>query len=217
MKNILLFTILLLPQSQCLHAQQTERPKNQQSPGQWFGIFAGLNFNYLDYHDEVTTIGGTNISVHAGISFQSNIGKCFAVQPELVFSVRGGKIRDIDSTVNARLINVELPINFLWLYKHLIIGAGPSVAYGLSGKLNSNGTHKNAYDDAESLERTLKRFEIGANFVIGYLIKKKIMIKSNFSPGFTNIYKGDGSAPRAVKAHTRTFGFSLGYRFGIRK
>ena len=38
---------------------------------------------------------------------------------------------------------------------------------------------------------------------------------ANFSPGFTNIYKGDTSAPPNVKAHTQMFGVSIGYGFGV--
>ena len=74
---------------------------------------------------------------------------------------------------------------------------------------------RNAYNTDESLERTLKRFEIGGNFLIGYTFKKGIFISANFSPGFTNIYKGDGSAPRNIRASTRVFGISIGYLFDV--
>jgi hypothetical protein len=206
-----------------LHAQQKPRPKGVQPyvqakpglPQTRLGIFAGPNFNYLDYYDKVTTIEGTSTKFHAGLFLEKNINKYFAVLPALLFSIRGGKVRDIDSTINASLTNVELPINFLYSYKQLVIGAGPNFCYGINGKLKSNGMKRDAYEASESHERTLKRFEFGGNFMIGYAFKKGVFITANFSPGFTNIYKGDGSAPINVKAKTRSFGISLGYSFGI--
>jgi len=206
-----------------LHAQQQPRPKVVQPYIQAkpelsqtrLGIFAGPNFNYLDYYDKVTTIEGTSNSFHAGLFLEKNITKYFAIQSVLLFSIRGGKVRDIDSTINASLMNIELPINFLYVYKQLIFGAGPNFCYGLSGKLKSNGMKRDAYDASESHERTLKRFEFGGNFMIGYTFKKGVFITANFSPGLTNIYNGDGSAPIDIKAKTRSFGISLGYSLGI--
>jgi hypothetical protein len=219
MKIIAFIAITILAVN--LHAQQKPVHKAIQVqtkpklPQTWLGIFAGPNFNYLDYYDKITTIEGTNTSFHAGIFYKRNINKHFALQPELLFSVRGGKIKNIDSTINTSLMNIELPINLLYLYKRLIIGAGPSFCYGLSGKLKSNGEERNAYDADESFERTLKHFEFGGNVMIGYTFKKGIFITTTFSPGFTNIYKGDGSAPNNIRARTTTLGISLGYMFGI--
>jgi hypothetical protein len=222
MKKIIFFAVLWILASG-LHAQQKTIHKqaplpvqpNPQPPDKWFGIFAGPNLNYLNYSDGSTTIGGSNVDLHAGIFFQKNIHKIFAVQPALLFSIRGGEIRNVDSTTNARLMNIELPINFLYLYKHFLLGGGPNFSYGFNGKLKTNDSERDAYDPTESFERTLKRFEFGANFLIGYTFNKYFFITANFSPGFSDIYKGDGSAPSNVKAHTRMFGLSIGYTFGI--
>jgi len=219
------FSIVIIILAVNLHAQQKPVHKAVQPQAQakpkvsqtWLGIFAGPNFNDLDYYDKVTTIEGANTSFHAGTFFQKNITKYFAVQPALLFSIRGGKIRDIDSTINASLMNIELRISFLYLYKQLQFGVGPNFGYGLSGKLKSNGMKRDAYNTSESHERTLKRFEFGGNFMVGYTFKKGVFITANFLPGFTNIYKGDGSAPIDVKAKTRSFRISLGYSFEMAK
>src|SRR5438105_3202400 len=182
-------------------------------PDAWIGIFVGPNLNQLDYYDEVTTIHGTNTGFHAGIFYEKKISEKFALEPSIVFSVRGGKIKDVDSSLNAKLMNVEVPVNFLYLYKQLIVGAGPNFCYAITGKLKSKGDNRNIYDPAKSFERTLKRFELGANFIAGYTFKKGILITANFSPGFTSIYKGDHLAPSTLHAGTTTFGLSIGYRF----
>jgi hypothetical protein len=91
-------------------------------------------------------------------------------------------------------MNIELPVNFLYLYKHLAFGGGPNFSYGFNGRLKTNDSERDAFDPGESFERT---------------------ISANYSPGFTNIYKGDGSAPSNIKAHTQMLGISVGYMFGV--
>ena len=145
---------------------------------EWFGIFAGPNLNYLNYTDGSTTISGRNTGLNAGIFFQKNINKYFAIQPELLFSMRGGEIRNVDSTTNARRTNLELPINFLYVYKQWILGGGPNFSYGLSGKLKTNDSERDAYNADESFERALKRFEFGGNVMIGYAFKNGIVINA---------------------------------------
>jgi Outer membrane protein beta-barrel domain len=182
-------------------------------PDTWIGIFAGPNLNQLDYSDKLTTISGTNTGFHAGIFYEKKLSERFALEPAMEFAMRGGKITDVDSSLNARLMNVEIPLNFLYLYKQFIIGAGPNFCYAISGKLKSKSDNRNIYDPSESFERTLKRFEFGANFTAGYIFKNGILVSANFSPGFTSIYKGDHSAPSNLHAATKMFGLSIGYRF----
>jgi hypothetical protein len=205
--------LFMISCTSCLFAQQPTvrnpipaivQPKTQ-PPDEWLGIFAGPNLNYLNYSDGSTAIGGSNTGLHAGIFFQKNINTYFALQPALLFSVRGGEIRNVDSTTNARLMNIELPVNFLYLGNHLVFGGGPNFSYGLNGRLKTNDSERDAFDPGESFERTLKRFEFGGNFLIGYAFRKSLVISANYSPGFTNIYEGDGSAPSNVKAHTQMF------------
>lgn len=197
-----------------VHQQETIT-NYQDTAHQWLGIFAGPHLNHLNYDDKTTAIEGNNTGFHGGIFYQKKITEKFSIQPSIVISLRGGKITGVDSTVNAKLLNVEVPINFLYLYKQLYIGAGPNFCYALDGKFVSNGATRNAYDPSESFERTLKRFELGANFLIGYTFKKKIFIVANFSPGFTNIYRGDNSAPANLHANTSILGLSLGYKFAV--
>jgi len=182
---------------------------------EWMGIFVGPNLNTLRYHDNTTTIEGANMGVHGGVFYKKDVSKNLSFQPWLVFSVRGGEFNDVDSTINATLAYLELPINVLYVHKQFSIGGGPNFCYGMGGKFASNGVKRNAYDPSESFERTLKRFEFGANFMIAYQFKNYISVIANFSPGFTNIYKGNHSAPASLRANTSTIGLSLAYRFDI--
>jgi len=221
-KTITLATILLA--FSVINAQQKPKPtaepvvQNSFEDKARLGFIAGgLNFNHLDYYDKTTTIECANTSFHAGVLYQKSVSKYFAIQPAFLLSMRGGKIRDIDSTIEVHLLNIELPVNFIYTNKGLMAGGGPSFHYGIKGKINVNDQEGNAYDKTESMHLALKRFEFGANFMIGYKFKKGIFLTANFSPGLSNVYKGDGSAPSNIKAHTRLFGVSIGYMFGILK
>ena len=215
-------TFLAVTAMLAVTAAQAQRP-NSAAPvvktftdTSWFGFIAGgVNFNYLDYYDRITTIEGRNTSFHAGIFYQKNMDDHFAIQPNLILSMRGGKISDIDSAIDIRLLNIELPINFLYTYKGFMAGGGPSFHYGIKGKISVNEKIEDAYDKTSSMHLALKRFEFGANFILGYKFKKGVFLTGSFSPGLTSIYKGDGSAPSNVKARTRLFGISVGYMFGI--
>jgi outer membrane protein with beta-barrel domain len=219
MRRVVLYTLF----SAALNCSaQLKKPARQQPAlpekkpvTEWIGIFAGPNLNSLRYDDNTTTIAGTNMGLHGGLFFRKDISKNLCFQPWLVFSIRGGEINDVDSTINASLSYLELPINVLYVHKQLSIGGGPNFCYAIGGKFASNGVKRNAYDDSESFERTLKRFEFGGNFMIAYQFENHFSVIANFSPGFTNIYKGDHSAPANVHANTSTVGLSLGYRFEL--
>jgi hypothetical protein len=220
MKTTIVLCAILLSCRFILAQQKPQRPvasgiSNKQTPLDWFGVSAGPQLNYLSYRDKTTTIEGKNAGVHIGGFYQRDINKYFAIHPGLLFSIRGGKIHHIDSTINTSLLNIELPINFLFLYKGLMLGGGPNFCYGVRGQMKSNGMLRNAYEANESFERTLKPFELGANFMIGYRFKNGFFLSTNFSPGISNIYKGDGSAPPNLKANTRVFGMSMGYTFAM--
>ena len=182
---------------------------------EWIGVFLGPHLNNLRYHDNTTTIAGTNMGLHGALFFTKDVSKKLSFQPWLMFSVRGGEINNVDSTINATLSYLEFPINVLYVHNRLSIGGGPNFCYAIGGKFSGNGVKRNAYDPSESLERTLKRFEFGGNFMIAYQFKDHVSLTANFSPGFTNIYQGDHSAPANLHASTSAVGLSLGYRFDI--
>ena len=94
---------------------------------EWIGIFLGPNLNSLRYHDNIKTIAGTNTGLHSAVFFRKGVSKKLSFQPWLVFSVRGGEINDVDSTINATLSYLESPINVLYVHKQLSIGGGPNL------------------------------------------------------------------------------------------
>lgn len=91
MKKIIAVLVLVISATHLTHAQQKpiRKPVTQVVPAKpaeaqaWIGIFAGPNLNYLEYHDESTTIRGKNTSFHAGIFYERKILKSFVPQPSI--------------------------------------------------------------------------------------------------------------------------------------
>jgi len=214
MRRVVACTLLLAVLNCSAQIKKPEVPEKK-PVNEWIGIFTGPNLNSLRYQDNTTTIEGTNMGLHGGVFYRKDVSKDLSFQPWLSFSVRGGEINDVDSTIDATLSYLELPLNILYVHGQLSIGGGPNFCYAIGGKFASKGVKRNPYDASESFERTLKRFEFCANFLIAYQFKNRISVMTNFSPGFTNIYKGDHSAPAIVHANTSTVGLSLGYRFDV--
>jgi hypothetical protein len=179
----------------------------------WFGATAGVNFNSLKYHDGATTIGGSGTGFHAGFFYRKKINDNLLFQPELLFSMRGGRIKDVDSNIVAVLSYVEIPIQVLYNEKKFFAGGGPYFSFGVVGRFKSGGAARDAYSPTESFERTLKRFEYGLSLLTGYQLNKKIFAVLHYSPALRNIYQGDGSAPKSVKATTTVIAIGLGLIF----
>src|ERR1044072_7239482 len=108
-----------------------------------FGVRAGVNFQNLtvnlgDDDDLETKLKpGFNIGVNAEIPVATD----FYLQPGLLFTTKGAKLKDEDVKFN--ISYVEVPINFL--YKptlgdgKMLLGFGPYIGIGVGGKVKGDG------------------------------------------------------------------------------
>jgi hypothetical protein len=92
------------------------------------------------------------------------------IQPNLLFSVKGGGIDNVSSggfSINKVTCNyVELPLNFLFSNDNkLLLGGGPYVGYFLNGKIGNEPY-------ILSQTTSLKKIDLGYNAVLQYNIKK---------------------------------------------
>ncbi|TAL47704.1 MAG: PorT family protein, partial [Chitinophagaceae bacterium] len=132
-----------------LQAQQ----KASHAGGTSFGLRAGVNFQNINGKDDNgdklknDMLTGFNIGLNAEIP----VGVDFYFQPGLLYTIKGAKSKDVilGETFNSKvkISYLELPLNFLYkpmLGKgHLLLGFGPYVALGLSGKVTYEGGGSN--------------------------------------------------------------------------
>ncbi len=196
-----------------------------------FGLSKAANDDLkADNTDKPLTIGFS-----AGAGFELSMGDIFSIQPEILYTQKGYKLKDADSESQFKLNYVEIPVLLKFTFGEedelRFFGyAGPYVGYALNGNYNfqigsasqkgklkfgeepDNYTGTDAYvskDDAN-------RLDIGAYVGAGvsYPIGSgALSLEGRYGYGFTNFEK-DASGQASsddLKSQNRTIGVFLGY------
>jgi len=212
-----------------------------------FGVRAGANLSNVVEKDEDGNKLSTSLlpGFHVGVTADVAIADEFYLQPALLFNTKGYQYKQSESSVTVSLNQhpyyLELPVNFI--YKpalgngHLLLGAGPYIAYGVGGRwklkaesgsntLSRTGSleFKNDYSldsalfggNIDDLPEKLpygKPFDLGVNLLAGFEFSRKFSVQLNGQLGLLNIAPTlDGQKTGAV-AKNMQFGLSVGYKF----
>jgi hypothetical protein len=140
---------------------------------------------------------------------------------------KGAKSEDPDYDSEAKLtINyIEIPMNVLYrptMQKiRFFLGAGPSVAFALSGKDKGkeNGVPYSAKVKFGNNpdEDDMKRLDLGANFLAGIETPGGFVVSFNYNLGLSNLAPGNDGSGFDVKMRNRYFGLKAGYLLTRRK
>jgi len=183
------------------------------------GILGGLNFQNLNGKlssgDKLEN--DMLLGFHGGVNVQIPIAPEFYFQPGLMFSKKGAKntytIMGAEFTNQIKINYIEMPLNLV--YKGAIgngfvmLGFGPYLAYGISGKQIFEGK-------SITFERGVdfNAFDAGANIFAGYEMASGIFLQLDTQFGMLNIYpENKNSLNDQSTAKNTGFGLSLGYRF----
>ncbi len=223
MKNrkISILMIVLLSASVMI-AQETSKVS--------FAILGGVNMqnlNGLNYSGDKLT-NDMSIGYHAGVNAAIMIAPEFYFQPGLMFATKGAKntfgLIETTTTLNY----IELPLNVVYKAAlgsgSIMLGFGPYVAYGISGKRKTEGgpialtqdvKFQSSVDSSDPLlVPYYKALDAGANIFFGYEMAAGIFLQLDAQYGMLNInpeYKG--ITTDKSKTNNTGFGLSLGYRF----
>ncbi|MDP3915324.1 MAG: porin family protein [Bacteroidota bacterium] len=206
MKNRLLSIVLILALSASFAIAQ--------EPGKMsFGILGGVNFQNLNGKissgDKLEN--DMLLGFHGGVNVQIPIAPEFYFQPGLMFAIKGAKntktILGSEITDEIKLNYIEVPLNLV--YKgalgsgFVMLGFGPYVAYGISGKEVIAGK-------SFSYEKGVdyNAFDAGANIFVGYEMSSGIFLQLDTQFGMLDIDPNENNT-----AKNTGFGLSLGYRF----
>ncbi len=158
------------------------------------------------------------ISAGGGLVADISFSDKFAIRPSLNFLQKKGSIEyqtellpGKTSTINTSLNYLELPVQFLYKIPMrsmtAFIGAGPSLGYGLSGKLKVKGwiyedNEGDQVDDLIEINESvdafkkeadggaeLKRFDISANAIAGVEFKSGLYVNAGYMAGLSNLSK----------------------------
>jgi hypothetical protein len=171
-------------------------------------------------------------SWHADVVLNAPLGHNFYVQPVLRYITKG---MDLDvpyaNSVSSlympcadrvRLHYLELPLNLVYKiplsFGKIALGAGPYAGYSLGGNYDlsirynghvvSNSRQDIGFDEGANIISTntlLRRFDTGANFMVGVEFNSLVTISANYSLGLMDIDKSATS-----NLQNRYLGISLG-------
>jgi len=195
-----------------------------------FGILGGVNFQNLNGKDA----GGDKLTndmilgYHAGLNVQIPIAPQFYFQPGLMFSTKGAKESSGSVTSTVRISYIELPLNLVYKAElgsgYFMLGFGPYIGYGVSGKeKNEGGTlsvnrdvkFKNVVEMSDPITFAYyKALDLGGNIFAGFQLGNGIFAQLDTQLGMVKINpenKGNSNDKTSVK--NTGFGLSLGFRF----
>ncbi len=188
-----------------------------------FGIKVGPSFSSmtLGSKDDKET-SDMLIGLEGGVYANIPVAPQFYIQPSLMYEGKGGKQSVTDGEVKIRLNYLTLPVDFLFKPKmpngsgSWVLGVGPYIGYGFSGKVSSELLEGASYDPFKGIGGSdassgaiYKRFDAGANVQLGYEMSNGFNIGLNANLGLLNIINGGNSSVKNTN-----FGITLGYTFG---
>jgi hypothetical protein len=183
-----------------------------------FGITAGATYANMKFKSgDVSVKNDYKLGFTAGVFADMTISKDFSFQPALNFTQKGTKDEGDGYSDKTTLNYLEVPLNFVYSFQPgngLFIGAGPSIAFGLSGqdKWEENGNSGSDDINFGSGQDEVKVFELGANFMAGYKMKNGFLVSAGYNLGLTDISNYDDNiAKGSVKSNY--FSLKVGWTF----
>ena len=168
-----------------------------------FGITAGFTSSATDFKGTVTDIKSKNISLyHVGVTYKLGLGNILAIQPSLIYNVKGAKfseiegIKDVDFKTGFLELPVQVQAGFgLGQLARIYAFAEPFVGIAITN--NSNYLDKvmdNKWDYVKS------RFEYGVGLGLGVELFSHLQVAARYFWNMGNLY---GANP-TVKGLTDT-------------
>lgn len=184
------------------------------------GIKAGPDFSSIANKTEgsKSTSNGL-IGFEGGVYVQIPAAPQWVVQPALLYDRKGGKYTFNTGYVQTWGLNyLTLPIDILYKPEmpngngSWYLGAGPYIAYGISGKISDNGPASTSVDPFKDYGggSQLKRMDAGGHVQVGYETSGGFNIGLNASLGLMNI-ASHGNTNNTT--HNTSFAVTVGYTF----
>lgn len=167
------------------------------------GLKGGLNVSNLSGVDANNFKSNALVGFHAGGYATFNLGRNFAIQPELVYSTQGAKIENATDEENLKLnyFNIPLMVKFL-TNKGFYVEAGPQFGFQV-GEL-----------DFDNLQTSVENSDFAACFGLGFQpTKSAIGIGARYNIGLGSAGSIDpGQAVDDIEYKNGVFQLSLYWR-----
>ena len=182
----------------------------------------------LNLTNELSKGGGVKINskikpgLRIGVLGEYNFNKWIGVSAELLFSQKGGKMKESFGGETyqfiTRLNYLQIPIHAVGSYQinddfKVTALLGPALGFALTGSYISKGggssTEKEKIKFGNSLNDDLRAFDFGLNFGVG-AEWKNIFFRLQYEIGLSNLVKSEGGG---YSVRNSCFSISAGYFF----
>lgn len=181
-----------------------------------FGGIAGLNWAgaVSNTSGSGKVSGSTLTGFTLGAFADVPLTKSLHFRPSLLYADEGFQPNVQGSKVNIHVAFLSVPLDLVYhtklFGKRFFVGAGPYLAYAMSGTytikgINTDMDFGNNYTNGDDL----RHLDMGANVMAGLLMDRNFIIGAKFDMGLSNI----APTGSAADIRTRSFGISLGYVF----
>ncbi|MBS1597664.1 MAG: PorT family protein [Bacteroidetes bacterium] len=170
-----------------------------------FGVKAGVNLATLTGDiSNAKMLTGFN----AGGLVEVNLGKMFAVQPEVLYSSQGAKSSFEGQDFNMNLGYLNVPV--LFKYKHpsgFFAATGPQIGFLLSAQEKAGSDHVD-------IKSSFKSTDFSWAFGVGYMLKPiNVGVEARFNQGLSNIASNSDQQTTGT-GHNQVIQVGLVYMFG---
>ncbi|MBK7560521.1 MAG: PorT family protein [Chitinophagaceae bacterium] len=172
-----------------------------------FGAKLGGNFFTLGGDDTKDTDVKNKIGFNFGFLANIPVSEHFSIQPELLYSIQGAKIEDVDDRINYNLNYLNVPIMLQFTSDGGFYGElGPQIGFLMSAKADGKIGGINFDED---IKDEIKGIDFGVAAGIGYKLPGGFGFNGRYIVGISNISDNPGG-------DIKNRGFQIGvfYMFG---
>jgi len=208
MKKIFLAAVLSVATCVAINAQTT------------FGLHIGgtvANAKFKESGFSFTT--DSKIGWKAGVVANVPLTEMFTFMPQLNVVSKSSKFEEDEDKVTFNFTYAELPLNFVYQSKGFFGGVGPSIGFGVGGKVKAESSGMSdevkvkfdgkKEDDVTDDDLHLKALDFGGQIIAGYQLPSGLFFNAHYNFGFSNI-----SPENEGTLKNNYFGFGIGYFFG---
>jgi len=156
-----------------------------------FGIVAGLTSSKANAGEAVKDV--KNIALyHAGLTYKIDLGAGFAIQPAVIYQVKGAKIESVGETTADQLKTgfVEIPVGIQWgpdlMAFRPYVFAEPFIGYQITSSDKGNASFSDWSAQAKN------KFEYGFGLGGGIEIASHIQLSAQWFKNLGNMF-GDSA------------------------
>lgn len=173
------------------------------------GIKAGPNFAKINWDQSASDNYKSRAGFHAGAFALIKVSK-IGIQPEVLFSQQGSKVKINTQDYDANYSYINIPIIVkLYTVAGINIQAGPQFGFLSSAKNPvSNGTTVTVQD----VKSYCKSSDISAALGLGWDLPFGLTIDARYNLGLSKIYKNSAFGSGTPNAKNQVIQVSLGYK-----